>query len=43
VLEEFKLGRTAPPMWRMWREPAAPATDGREAAEPATDGQAGSA
>jgi hypothetical protein len=30
-------------MWRMWREPAAPATDGREAAEPATDGQAGSA
>jgi ribosomal protein S18 acetylase RimI-like enzyme len=22
VTEEFKLGRTAPPQWRMWREPA---------------------
>ncbi|HUA75063.1 MAG TPA: GNAT family N-acetyltransferase [Solirubrobacteraceae bacterium] len=21
VMEEFKLGRTAPPQWRMWREP----------------------
>jgi GNAT superfamily N-acetyltransferase len=22
VTEDFKLGRTAPPQWRMWREPA---------------------
>jgi GNAT superfamily N-acetyltransferase len=22
VTEEFKLGRTAPPQWRMWREPS---------------------
>jgi ribosomal protein S18 acetylase RimI-like enzyme len=25
VLEEFRLGRGAPPQWRMWREPRAPA------------------
>lgn len=24
VIEEFALGRGAPPQWRMWREPAAP-------------------
>jgi hypothetical protein len=22
VTEEFRLGRSAPPQWRMWREPA---------------------
>ena len=24
VLEEFTLGRSSPPLWRMWRDPAAP-------------------
>jgi ribosomal protein S18 acetylase RimI-like enzyme len=25
VMEEFRLGRSAPPQWRMWREPSADA------------------
>jgi ribosomal protein S18 acetylase RimI-like enzyme len=28
VTEEFRLGRTAPPQWRMWREPAPQPTAG---------------
>lgn len=26
VMEEFRLGRSAPPQWRMWREPRAPSS-----------------
>ena len=29
VMEEFKLGKGAPPQWRMWRDPKAAAAGGR--------------
>jgi GNAT superfamily N-acetyltransferase len=36
VSEEFKLGRTAPPLWRMWREPGGRSSPpAAAAAEPA--------